>query len=310
MARAVDPRSLDAEAFASVLTIQLQAMIDLLAVETPDDGRAPVRPDELEDALLEHEQLYWEQTAAQHRLTRPAFQPITLRRAVAAATLCGAADEDEAMATVARVPGLADKAAEELRGVANWLAAVYPPGQRRHWGGLEPDRVGEHLVGQVTAEKPDLIAALLAGASEQQQQAALTVLARAVGHHAAPCRHAPRPRTADLAGLGPLAVKTASAAADAQAILDALSAAVSQATDVDKLRPLIAALPTHSLSLAAFAAEATAKLAELYRAGARSDLRVRAQAGQHLSNLSAQLSTPARRRESGDRQGAVELYRG
>ena len=182
VARAVDPRPLEAEAFASVLTIQLQAMIDLLAVETPDDGRAPVRPDELEDALLEHEQLYWEQTAAQHRLTRPAFQPITLRRAVAAATLCGAADEDEAMATVARVPGLADKAAEELRGVADWLAAVYPPGLGRHWGGLEPDRVGEHLVGQVTAEKPDLIAALLAGASEYSRSVALTVLARAVSH--------------------------------------------------------------------------------------------------------------------------------
>ena len=57
-----------------------------------------------------------------------------------------------------------------------------PPGQRRHWGGLEPDRVGEHLVGQVTAEKTGSDRGAPRGASEQANTAALTVLARAVGH--------------------------------------------------------------------------------------------------------------------------------
>jgi hypothetical protein len=109
------------------LTIQLQALTDLLTADEDEhggsvdraDGDRFIGPEELEDVLLEHEQLYWERTAAREGLVKPGYQPITLKRAVATATLCGAADEDEAIRTVARIPGLGDKTSDERRGAAS-----------------------------------------------------------------------------------------------------------------------------------------------------------------------------------------------
>lgn len=54
--------------------------------------------------LLRHEERYWARTLATGG-ERPLPMPL-MRRVVAAATLCGAADEDEAMAVVGRVPAL------------------------------------------------------------------------------------------------------------------------------------------------------------------------------------------------------------
>ena len=139
----------------------------------------------------------------------------------------------------------------------------------------------------------------------------MTVLARAVIHQrhlAATLRDV---IAADLAALGPLAVKTASAAADAQPILDALRAAVEGATDVDEVRPVVAALPERSMTLAAFAVEVTARLVEFYRAGAQSDPSVfEPRLANILSNFSVRLSSAGR----GDEclpvsEEAVSLYR-
>ena len=109
-ARRLAPPDLSAGAYATILTIELQALTDLLTAEDSEPGETDdhpgagrsTEPEELEDVLLDHEQLYWEQTAAGEGFVKPDYQPITLKRAVATATVCGAADEDEAIRTVAR----------------------------------------------------------------------------------------------------------------------------------------------------------------------------------------------------------------
>jgi hypothetical protein len=71
---------------SSVLTVHIAALTEpLQAGPYPVTAPAGDRP---EDVLLEHEQRYWQQTATAHQLT---YHSHTLRNAVAAATVCGAA---------------------------------------------------------------------------------------------------------------------------------------------------------------------------------------------------------------------------
>src|SRR4051812_24155709 len=255
---------LSAAAFGSVLTLQLRALTDLLTLATTGQATAH-RVEELEDVLLDHEQGYWRQTAAREGLVKPAFQPPTLDRAVGVATLCGAATEDDALATVARIPGLADKEQQALSGVARWLADLYPSSEFRFWGPLQPDRVGEHLVGRVTRDRPTLLAEVLPGTAADQRLLALTVLARAVGsqpHLGGPLHDL---LTQHLHEFGPPAVQAALQAADPQPLLAALGDAGLAATDPAQLTPVLDALPEHSTRLAATAATLTAHLVTLYR---------------------------------------------
>jgi tetratricopeptide (TPR) repeat protein len=272
-ARTLKPPDLSAGAYATILTIQLQALTDLLAAaEDERDGTldgpetdGSRRPEELEDVLLEHEQTYWERTAAREGLVKPNYQPITLKRAVATATVCGAADEDDAIRTVTRIPGLGDKTTDERRGVARWLGDLYPAGAGRYWGSLQPDRVGEHLIGQVTRDKADLLPAVLDGASEEQLTLALTVLARAAGHQPHIASVLRELLTARLPIMGPLTVPVAIAAARPQPVIDALRQAVLNATDPEELHSLHDALPPQSLLLGSLAVDLTTRLVTLYR---------------------------------------------
>ena len=100
------PRDLDAAQFGSPLRLQMSALLLLLQsgpdrVATPD-ARSPAEP--LEQQVLDHEQRYWEQTAADHALT---LHPATLSYAVTTASLLGASNETEALTTLSRVPGRA-----------------------------------------------------------------------------------------------------------------------------------------------------------------------------------------------------------
>ena len=68
--------------------------------------------------LLGHERVYWQNTAAREGLVKPEYQPDTLMGAVAAATLCGAADEDDAIRTLTRIPGLSGLKSPDLAAAA------------------------------------------------------------------------------------------------------------------------------------------------------------------------------------------------
>jgi putative sterol carrier protein len=162
---------------ASVLQVHTTALIALLqagphAVSTePSDG--------VEEVLLKHEQEYWRKTAEARHVD---YQPETLRNAVAAASLCGATQQREALATLTRVPGLQDQPEDRRLGVASWLHDLYPTTEDQYWGSLQPDRLAEHLVGAIARLDPDFIVQLLAGATDAQKYRAFRVLDRAADH--------------------------------------------------------------------------------------------------------------------------------
>ncbi len=249
-------------AFDSALTIQLKALVDLLSRR--EGVTLGADPEDLESLLLEHEGRYWRRTALVRGLIPPAFQPTTLWRAIGLATLCGAADEETAIASLRRLSGFERKDPEELRGVAQWLSGLYPSSEGDYWGSLQPDRIGEHLVGQVTRDRSGLVAEFLKGANLRQQQQALTVLSRAASHQG----HVPsllRTLIADQpSNLGPIAVQVAAHAAEPQAILSALADIVqSPFTDFDVLAQLQNALPPPSANqLAPLALAVLSKLAD------------------------------------------------
>ena len=151
--------------FRSVLTVHMAALTGLLQIG-PHPVTAPAS-DRPEDVLLGHEQRYWEQTATAHQLT---FYPDTLRNAVAAATVCGAATRSQALETVARVPGLRDQPEDRQFAIASWLHDLYPTNEGHYWGSLQPDRLGEYLIGRVVNDDPALLGLLLADAADSSRR--------------------------------------------------------------------------------------------------------------------------------------------
>ena len=282
-ARLPSAPDLSAPAFGSVLTVQLLALTALLG---GGDTVATSDPSTLEDELLEHEQSYW-QDLADRRPGFPALQPVTLRRAVATATLCGAAGEDQAVATLARVEGLRDRTEDEYHGLARWLADLYPNAEGRYWGPLQPDRVGEHLVSQVTRERPAMVTELLTGAEKEQAYQVLTVLTRAAG--AQP--HLPSALdevvSAHLDPFGPIAVQVALQAAVPGPLLHAVRSAALQDDQLDRVEELLNALPKRSLVLAQTSLEVQQHAANLARRAVAANRKI------YLPNLAASLSNLA-----------------
>ncbi len=306
-ARSLATPDLAAPAFGSILTIQLLALTGLLNGDDPAGGNSD--PAALEDVLLEHEQLYWQQLARQRR-ELPALQPVTLKRLVATATLCGAHTEDQAVTTLTRVGGLGDRTDDEYLGLARWLAELYPSAEGRYWGTLQPDRVGEHLISQVTGERPGLVTEVLDGASEEQAYQALTVLTRA----ATTQPHLPALLdtviSAQLALLGPIAVQVALQAAAAGPLLHAVRAAALQTDQPQQLKTLLNALPDHSLLLAQTTLVVEQHVVDLTRHAAATDRDAYLpDLAASLSNLAVQLGEVGRRADALTlAQEAVDTY--
>ena len=179
----ITPPDLAQDQFGSALRLQMTALATLLGGGI--DGDRP------EDVILSHEARYWQRTAEEHRLH---VHPQTLQTAVAAAALCGAADQSEAMALLAFVPGLRDQTEDARLWAALWLRDLYPPpaalpgpaerhaGPRPYWGSLQPDLLAEYLVGRIARLHPDFIVHLLDAASDAQKYRAFIVFDRAASH--------------------------------------------------------------------------------------------------------------------------------
>ncbi|MEU1486420.1 trypsin-like peptidase domain-containing protein [Streptomyces sp. NPDC005752] len=230
------PADMSGRRYATALNVQMEALVALLQA-----GPAPLEavPGEaVEATLLRHEERYWERTL---RADGDLKLPLPLmRRVVAAATLCGAADEEEAMAVASRVPGMG--AAQHWQ-VAEFVGRLYPAAHDAFWGSLQPDRVAEYQASTTAIEVPGLLPALMLGAGPAQQVQAMTVLTRSVVAHANAGRA--RLRDAVLQQLGVL--------------LDR------QLFDTDVLRAGAAALPQSSSALARFAGSLTGRLVDRYR---------------------------------------------
>ena len=169
------PDQLGASRYDTALSVQMAALVELLQL-----GPAPVPAsagEPVEAILLRHEERYWRRTAAARRL---GVAPDLLGRAVAAACLCGARDEDQAAGTLGRLRHFPK---DETFAAALWLRRLYPAPPGRYWGSLQPDRVAEFHASVTVLGAEGLLGSVLTGAAADQQTQAMTVLARAaVGH--------------------------------------------------------------------------------------------------------------------------------
>ncbi len=156
----------------TALTVQMAALVALLR-QAPDAEQRP-----LEAELLDHEYRHWTETAEGRGMGN--IDAGRLAQAVAAAVLCPALTEKEALETVDRV-----LPHEPLRAdIAAWLRDLYPPPEGRYWGQLEPDRVGEYHAAGHVVDDPGLLTRVFARAPDHQRVQTLTVLARAAVAHA------------------------------------------------------------------------------------------------------------------------------
>jgi tetratricopeptide (TPR) repeat protein len=135
--------------------------------------------------VLETEQRHWSEVARASGLGG-IYRQVDLDRAMAAATSCGADDEEQAVALLGRIPNLPGSG--HLVRLARLLRRLYPC-RRSYWGTLQPDLLGEELVARVTADPGipggpvGLLKALLAGASAPQAARALTIVVTAAPRH-------------------------------------------------------------------------------------------------------------------------------
>ncbi|MER8041919.1 serine protease [Streptomyces sp. NPDC094032] len=241
--RVVPPADLRGSRYATALNVQMEALVALLqAGPEPLDA---VPGEVVEATLLRHEERYWARAFASS--AGPGRRPLPMsliRRMVAAATLCGAADEEEAVAVLGRVPGLGGGAGrDEAWEYAEAIRRLYPATHEAYWGALQPDRVAEFQASLLVTEVPGLLPAVAAQGTPAQQSQAVTVLTRAVVGHA----NSGRIRRRD----GVLAR------------LDALVDGPVLGTEV--LRSAAASLPPSSDALARFTARLTARLVERCR---------------------------------------------
>jgi TPR repeat protein len=159
----------------TVLTLHMKALTALLREAGPGemDGSLGERP---EDVLLDYEMAFWSASAPPGRMGSSA-----LRRGVAAAMLCGAADAQEARNLLYGLKDSQRASLDDWLAIAGWIHSLYPVPSGRYWGYLQPDRVGEHLIRRVANAEPDFLTTVANAASASQLSHAMTVFARIGG---------------------------------------------------------------------------------------------------------------------------------
>ncbi|MFD7643722.1 tetratricopeptide repeat protein [Kitasatospora sp. NPDC059795] len=179
-ARVDVPHNLADEAFGSVLTLHMTALVALLQ---HGPGRVePIPGEAVEATLLRHEEKYWFGTCGQAGYTVHQHQERdepAVREAVAVAAACGAATAADAGNVLAVV-----LPAERHRSVGQWLRRMYPAGEGSYWGSVQPDRLAEFHVSRTLGGTDGVLPRLLAAGNPVQQAQLITVMARAaVGHY-------------------------------------------------------------------------------------------------------------------------------
>jgi tetratricopeptide (TPR) repeat protein len=301
------PADLPDARYGDPLTLQLVALLSLLDRATPGDPAAHAgdggwtdNPEQ--DLLTQHEEKYWSATA-------PGWlnlQHDTLAEVVTAATLAGAADRDEALAVLRELPSLQGQPENGRIAVANWLRDLYPAPAGHEWGGLQPDRVGEHLTAATLTQHPRLLAGILASASETQTYRAVTVLARALVNSTIPdgSRMQLSGQLSDMfavsevgSRLAQVTLQVATETVDPAPLIAALDVVLGKLPD-DPLRDLAYRFPERSLALAGLAADVARTLVDRLRQTPGGDEGSRNDLAGALNNLSNRLSDLGRREDA------------
>jgi hypothetical protein len=244
-------------AFDRILFIHFAALTALEAERLPRGG---VVGWALLEERIAQERRYWESSARQEGLHT--LDPRVLQRAVAVSTLTTAATEGESADLLAAIPDLADEGEGLRRQVARWLRSLYPG--EGFFRPLEPDLLGEQLVGFVLGDVPELPSNLLAQLTTERATRTLTVLTRAAQVHEtaeAALREALREH---LASLWNIAIDVAEETGDP---IGRLLAEVLAATPEPHLAvQIMARLPTETIALRELAAVAAQQALESARA--------------------------------------------
>jgi tetratricopeptide (TPR) repeat protein len=254
----------------SFLGLLEAALAALLQAGQPLDQQKGAAP---RDVLLHHEQKYWLDAARSNQLD--GMHPTTLRNAAVSATVWGAANEQEAYAVVHSVFGLADLSQDRKRAVVGWLAALYPA-DGQYWGGLQPDRLAEHLCA-VTLDpakllfdpSPTLLEEHAKVASPMQFDHALTLLARASSDYPLMTDVISTLISLNPGVAGPAAIKMSNAAENPRTVTDAIDSLIAR-DDLDfaTLAALGDAFPTPTGSHASRAILVAEKVLALCRMAA------------------------------------------
>ncbi|MFF2751347.1 hypothetical protein ACFVVA_38155, partial [Kitasatospora sp. NPDC058048] len=299
------PRQLGGDtAYGNALTLHMTALADLLdttrtqPASRTEDGFEDAQ--DVEDRLLGHETRYWRDTATTRGLT-PALGMNTLKTALAAAHLTGAADDEDADLLWRRLPALADQPRDRRDQVTAWLATLYPatvPGSP--WGALQPDRLAERHTGRTLLAVPRLADQLLDGADETQSAQLLTVYSRATAH---PALHHLNGRLTDLCvrhhpALAPHIVTTATRTDHPGPLITALDTVITHpGTPLDTLNTIYTVFPQTSRRLAASAVRLARTITSHYRTLAEANpdayLPNLAMALNNLSNHLGEVGRPA-----------------
>src|SRR6202008_2750023 len=157
------------EDFERVLLVHAAALAAVEGEQVPSD--------ELLDWLLAREERGIDRARERQAGLGLEMQRAT-RHAAALVTLPQGADfRDETVEIISRAPGLRDQPRARREQVAEVLHALYHG--RRWCDGVEPDLVGEHLVGRCLGDAPEMLeAAFEPDVPEARLEAGLTVLNR------------------------------------------------------------------------------------------------------------------------------------
>ncbi|MGH3623848.1 MAG: tetratricopeptide repeat protein [Sciscionella sp.] len=263
----------DAGGPVSALTVQMNALADLLDTATPPESAGQPPVESVEDRVLVHERRWWWTTAGAEHLHPGLFSKDTLTDALTVAMLFGAHDHDSADTLLQHLPALAGQTRDHRNRIVAWIARLYPPpaGTTRLWGSLQPDRLAERATGLHLAAHPDLPDPLLSAAAPTPQQCTqlVTGYTRAAAQPAFDhrldtsltglvLRHAPL--------LGGPAIDIATQVDNPAPLTAALTRlAGDPATSLDQLITLTHRLPAISRNLAATAAALTRRLVDEHR---------------------------------------------
>jgi tetratricopeptide (TPR) repeat protein len=286
-----------AHRYDTALSLQMEAMAYLLK---PDRIGGE---DSAADIILEHEEPYWASAASSQHIN---LHPRTQRRVVAAASLCGARTEAEAVTFLSRVPGVTDRDEDSRLRIACWFRDLYPLTrtygslaptedvrvETAFWGGLEPDRLAEHLITMVVRNDDALLPKLLRNAPTHQTHRALITLSRASVYEPEIATRLEE-LLANVPEMATVAIQTAAQSEYPQPLVEAVRLLVDRTTPDERGLALFAelsnALPRQTRLFSSVALTIAQILADVRRALAETD------PDTYLADLAQSLNTLANR---------------
>lgn len=268
----------------TVLEIHMAALAGLLA----PDAATTVR--DAQDTLLRHEAAYWWKTSRKAPLD--SLGDAVLRNAVVTATLVGPVGHDRAHTILRRVPRLGDQPEAVRHAVADWLRDLYPrpestDGEAWQWGTLEPDPLGEYLVGTRVVEEPEIFLRLVKELGNGEMVNTLVVLSRAAAWTDRLPDVLRRAVRAAPGMLAPRLVGAAMRSAEPALLINALDVILAEELlPPEQLQELARRTPVLTQALADWSVRLTRRLAEITEERSASDPVERAGA---LLNLTTRL---------------------